>query len=207
MDAQPIRPSRWWYGAAAVVLVAGAAICIALIFRIVTQMEKGVQRVIVPGQGELALQEPGSYEIYYEYRTTVGDRVFMTGEELPELECHLVAKGTNAKVALAAASASTSYELGSHAGKSLFGFDIRRPGTYILSAAYPRGRLGPDIVLAVGRETAGGVLAGIFGSLAALFGSFVTALIIVIVTALKRSKAKQSSPVAPSEPSGAGNSA
>jgi hypothetical protein len=191
MDAQAIRPSRWWYGAAAFVLAAGAAICIALTFRIVMQMEKGVQRVIVPGQGELALQEPGSYEIYYEYRSTVGDRVFMTGEDLPELECHLVAKGTNAKVALAPASASTSYEFGGHAGKSLFGFEIRQPGNYVLSAAYPRGRAGPDIVLAVGRETAGGVLAAIFGSLAALFGSFAIAVVIVVVTVVKRSKAKK----------------
>jgi hypothetical protein len=190
MNGQPIRPSRWWYGVALLVLLAGSALSIVFIVRNIVRMSSGLQRVVVPGEGEIALKARGRYEIYYEHHSAIGDRVFMTGEDFPGLECRLVPKGSIVKVPLAPTSGTTTYEWGGHAGKAILGFRIDRPGEYVLSASYPRGRAGPDIVLAVGQGSVGGTLLAIFGGLAGIFGSFIVAVVIVGVTLVKRSKAK-----------------
>jgi hypothetical protein len=191
MDAQPIRPSRWWYGAATLIFVAGTALAVDWIARSIFWLDSGLQRVIIPGRGELTLQQPGDYQIYYEFRSVVGDRVFMTGEDVPELECHLGPKGSNGKVELDPVAVTTNYDLGSRAGKAILGFRIDQPGDYTLSASYPHGRSGPDIVLAVSRGRAANLLFAVLGGIATASAAFAIAVIIVIAAAMKRSKAKK----------------
>lgn len=198
MDAQAIRPSRWWYGAAALIFVAGTGASVAILVRVILGMNSGFQRLVVPGQGEISIKDGGSYQVFYEHHSVIGDRVFMTGEDYPNLECQLAPKGSSAKVPLAPAFGTTTYELGGHAGKAILGFRVDRPGVYVLSAHYPAGRSGPDIVLAVGQMNIAGTALTIFGSIAGILASFFLAVVIVIVTAVKRSKAKSLSPATPS---------
>src|SRR5262245_38697010 len=78
VDASAARrpPGRRWYVVAVVVALAtGAAMTLFLMFRIDDATAR-MLRVLVPGQADLVLKEPGTYTIYHEYRSTLEGRVY-----------------------------------------------------------------------------------------------------------------------------------
>jgi hypothetical protein len=191
MDDQRIRPSRWYYVCAGVVFVAGWVLMALLLIKYLSGMGAKLQQVVVPGEAEITLREPGEYTIFYEYQSVVGNRVYSTEENLSGLECELVSKAKNSRIALSPSSMNSTYELGGRAGKSVFEFRIIQPGVYELSAGYPEGQPGPKVVLAVGKDFTVRILMSIFGGLALVFGSSGIAVAVVLVTLIKRGKAKK----------------
>lgn len=191
MNAEDIRPSRWYYGLAGFVFLAGGALFALLLFKNLSGLADKLKQVVVPGKSEITLTEPGGYTIFYEYQSVVGNRVYSTERNLSGLECALVSKDTRAKVALSRASTNSTYAVGGRSGESIFDFRIERPGTYELSAWYPEGREGPEVVLAVGHDFTTKLLLTIFGGLGILFGSIALAVAIALVTFIKREKAEK----------------
>jgi len=191
MDDQRIRPSRWYYACAGVVFVAGWVLFGLLLIKNLSGMGAKLQQVVVPGEAEITLREPGEYTIFYEYQSVVGNRVYSTEQNLSGLECELVSKAKNARIALSPSSMNSTYELGGRSGKSVFEFRIIQPGVYELSAGYPEGQQGPEVVLAVGKDFTARMLMTIFGGLALVFGSIGIAVAITVVTLIKRGKAKK----------------
>jgi hypothetical protein len=86
---------------------------------------------------------------------------------------------------------SSTYEFGGRSGRSIFDFRIDQPGVYALSAGYPQGQPGPEVVLAVGKDFTTGLFTTILGALALVFGSMGIAVAITLITLLKRSKNKK----------------
>lgn len=191
MDNEVIRPSRWFFALAALVFVGGWVGFGVILLTNMSGMGRKLKQVVVPGRTEITLRDAGSYTIFYEYNSVVGNKIYSTSKELSGLECTVVSKSTGAKVPLSAATAIGNYEFGSRAGTSIFDFNIHDPGVYELSAAYPEGQAGPEVVLAIGHDFTMGLLTTIFGSLAIVFGSMLVSIVIVVVTAVKRSKAKK----------------
>jgi 2',3'-cyclic-nucleotide 2'-phosphodiesterase (5'-nucleotidase family) len=191
MDNDEIRPSRWLYVLAALVFVGGWVGFAVILFMNLWGMEGKLQQVVVPGRTEITLRDAGTYTIFYEHKSVVGNKVYSTAQELSGLECAVISKATGAKVPLSVASMSGNYEFGGRAGTSVFDFNIHDPGVYELSAAYPEGQAGPEVVLAVGHDFTMGLLTTIFGSLAIVFGSMLVSIVIVVVTAVKRSNSKK----------------
>lgn len=191
MDGQEIQPSRWYYALAVLVFVAGVAAFAGLLFKTLSALDEGVERVVVPGQADLTLSKVGNYTISYEYRSVVGSKVYATEKDLPGLDCALVSKRTGAKLSLSRASMSSSYQMGGREGYAVLEFRIDQPGTYAFSARYGEGKEGPEVVLAIGPDTTGRLLGTIFGSLAIFFGSLILGLAIFLVTLIKRQKAKK----------------
>jgi hypothetical protein len=70
-------------------------------------------------------------------------------------------------------------------------FAIDQAGVYELSAAYPEGREGPEVVLAIGQGFTRGILMAVFGGLATVFGSMGAAVAIAVITFLKRMRAER----------------
>lgn len=191
MNGEDIRPSRGYYGLAGLVLVAGGALFALLLFKNLSGLADKLKQVVVPGKSEITLTEPGEYTIFYEYQSVVGNRVYSTERNLSGLECALVSKDTRAKVALSRTSTNSTYTVGGRSGESIFDFRIERTGTYELSAWYPEGREGPEVVLAVGHDFTTKLLLTIFGGLGILFGSIALAVAIALVTFIKREKAEK----------------
>jgi len=191
MDDARITPSRWYYVLAGLVFVGGWVVFAMFLFIRLSGMGNKLQQVVAPGETDLTLREPGNYTIFYEHHSVIGDKVYATDENLSGLVCSLVSKARNAKIALSPSSVNSTYEFSGRSGRSIFDFRINQPGVYALSAGYPQGQQGPEVVLAVGKDFTTGLFATVLESLALVFGSMGIAVAITVVTLLKRSKKKK----------------
>ena len=186
MNGQRVTPSRWYYVFAGLVCVTGLALFVLWLDKSANGLGSKLQQVVVPGEAELNLREPGRYTIFYEYHSVVGDKVYSTEENFSGLKCKLTAKADKSKIALVPPRGSETYELGGRVGRSVWECTIGRPGLYVLSASYPEGRQGPEVVLAVGKDFTANALNTIGGGLALFFGTMFATAAIVVVTLVKR---------------------
>lgn len=187
MDNQ--APPRWRYGLAIVIFIAGMAAFSYLLFNDLGSLTGSLTTVIVPGNSDLNLTEPGKYTISYEYQTIVGGRVYSSDPNPPNMYCRLLDKQTGSDIALLPPSIRTTYSVNGRSGVSLFDFNINKSGIYELSARYPEGYEGREVILAVGSDTAGGILGTVTRGLAVFFGSALLSLWISVDTYRKRKNA------------------
>jgi len=160
-------PGRGWYVVAALLGVAGWAGMALLLVRGLGEVDDQLIRVVVPGQAELRLQEPGTYTIFHEYSSTVDGRVYAV-QAISGLLVELRAPG--GRVIELQGAPSASYSFGSTAGRSLFSFELRDPGSYRLVASYSDRRREPQTVLTVGRGVVGSSAAIILRAMVIGFG-------------------------------------
>lgn len=182
-------PGRWYYGLAALIAVAGIALSVSSMISGFGSLGSDLQQVVVPGSSDLSLFQIGEYTIFYENQTVVNGRVYFTDEDIPGLQIEVKNKTTGLEVATYPPEGSTSYSFGSRSGRSVLAFDIDKPGIYKLSAGYPQGVKGPEVVLAIGHGLFGSVLSVIMYPLVIFFGSIAAAAVIVIVVYIKRQEA------------------
>ena len=214
MSSQTIKPSRWYYGLALLVVLVGVPCCVLLPFMYLnfTGLPDSLTQVVVPGKRDITLSEPGTYIIYYESKTVVGNKVYSTPSSkervisetrtLSGLECTLISKVTGSPVAISPASRPTGYVVrgvrGRRSGVSVLEFTIAQPGTYEFSAAYAEGRAGPEVVLAIGRDIRWKQTGAVLGMMMLFVGSVAIAILIAAVTFIKRQKAKKQLAARPS---------
>jgi hypothetical protein len=189
MNGQEIRPGRWYYGLAAFIFVGGWVLFGIFLWKNLSGIADQLQQVVVPGKVQLNLPSPGNYTIYHEYESVVGSKIYSGGQTLAGLEVTLSSLATGDEVALSRANVDSTYSMGGRSGKAVFDFTIDRPGAYELTAQYPEGEEGPEVVLAVGQGFTGRILTTIFGALGIVFGSMVLAVAIALITAIKRHNA------------------
>jgi len=181
-------PSRWWYLLAFVIILAGFAGMAAFIFPRLQAMNDALIQVVVPGEAEMTLDEPGTYTIFHEERSVVGDRVYVS-DNISGLRVTVRSEATGEALPVAPTTLSETYSFGSRSGKSILAFDITRPGVYRLAAAYEDGRAQPQAVLATSHGFLADLLTTVFVSLALVFGCIAAAVIIVVMVWRKRSQA------------------
>lgn len=159
-------------------------------------------QVVVPGSSDITLSQPGKYTVFYEYRSMIGNRIYSTGEDIPGIQVNLVSKDTGEEIPLSSASIKRTYTVGGRSGIGLFDFDIDEPGTYVLSASYlatqgqgQEEEQGQEIVLAVFHSSAieklfGSIMGTVGGAIAIVFVPFAVGVAIIIITFMKRRKAR-----------------
>lgn len=183
-------PSRKGYVFAAAVLAAGVVGFALVLFLGLSGLS--MQRVVVPGSAELALEEPGRYTIYHESRSVMDGRVYDV-DDVSGLTVELVSAETGESVPLDAPGANTTYELRGRSGRGVLTFEVDRPGAYRLSADYPAGA-GPETVLAVGKGLGARIAMTVAGAIAIGIGAFLLAAAIAVVTFVRRRRAFQAIP-------------
>ena len=184
-------PGRWYYGLGAAVLVAGCIYFGVFLWQNLTRIGENLTQVVVPGKSRLTLSKPGKYTIFYEYRSVVGNKVYSTSQDLSSLECSLVSMDTREEIALSPSMMDSRYSLGSRAAVSIFDFQIERPGDYELSAQYSGEQEGPEVVLAIGEGFAEDIFKTVAGGLGILFGSIALGVGTILITFIKRDKARK----------------
>ena len=158
-------------------------------------------QVIVPGSGDITLQQTGKYTIFYEYRSVVGNRIYFTGENIPGIIVNITSKDTGDELPFSSTAAKSSYSIGSRSGIGLFDFVIDEPGIYELSAAYPvvQGQQGEEqrqeIVLAIIHSSVierifGSIIGTVAGAMVVVLVPFAVGIAIIVITFLKRRKAR-----------------
>lgn len=156
--------------------------------------------VIMPGSSDITFQQTGKYTIFYEYRSMVGKRIYSTGENVPGIIVNIISKDTGDEVPLSSASTKSSYTIGSRSGIGLLDFVIDEPGIYELSASYPAVRWQQEeqrqeFVLAVIQNSVieklfGSIMGTVAGAMAIVLVPFAVGVAIIIMTFLKRRKAR-----------------
>lgn len=143
-------PSPWFYAIGPAVIVVTLAAAIAFFVLGIVNMAPQT-RFVVPGSQEMELKK-GTYTVFYEYHSSVGGVSYSTSEYLDDMVVTVRSEDGTEVVPVKDTSTSTSYEIGSRAGVSMFEFHIDEPGTYVLTAWYEDGSTRPSVVLAVGRS-------------------------------------------------------
>ena len=161
----------------------GLAAAGGFLFLRLRDLGEGIQQVVVPGAAELRLEETGGYTIYHETGATVDGRYYASGE-VSGLAVSITGP-EGAPIEVRAPGATTSYEFGGREGRSILGFEIDRPGTYMLVGEYPEGQ-GPQVVLAVAHGFGRQLALTIGGALALAFGSMGLALALAAITFVRR---------------------
>lgn len=190
-----------------IVLIGGPAISSAILFSTIfsnigNMTEIPSIQVVVPGSSDITLSQPGKYTVFYEYRSMIGNRIYSTGEDIPGIQVNLISKDTGEEIPLSSASINTTYTIGGRSGIGLFDFDIDEPGIYVLSASYlptqgqgQEEEQGQEIVLAVFHSSAieklfGSIMGTVGGAMAIVFVPFVVGVAIIVITFIKRRKAR-----------------
>jgi hypothetical protein len=182
-------PGRRWYVVAAVIAVAGwTAMGVFMVSRLGGSAER-MMRVVVPGQADLMLKEPGTYTIFHEHQSTVEGRVYNV-DTVSGLKITVQARPSGQVIPLQNAIGSR-YSVGARSGRSLFDFVVPAAGTYAISAAYDGGRQQPQTVLAIDRGFVGDLILTILGAIAMAFTGMGTAAAIAVVVFIKRRRAKR----------------
>lgn len=182
---------RTWYLVAVLVALAGLVVAGLVVWRTLSEAGADIQRLVVPGQAELVLDPPGTYTIYYEHRSVVDGRVFATaGTDVSALQVSVEEVATGEGVSLTPPSGNVQYEFGAHAGRAVFNFPVEEPGGYLISAGYPEGSAGPEVVLAVGQGVGRRIATGLLAGIGIPFVAFGLAVAIAVVTYVRRRRAK-----------------
>jgi hypothetical protein len=147
-------PSRVWYMAAVLAVVAGEAV--------------------------LTL-DPGHYTIFHESESLVDGLVY-SGTDVSGLEVSIEPVGGGPALALKQPGMTSSYEISGRAGRSVLAFDVAQPGKYRLIAGYPQGEAKSKAVLAVGRETVGGIVSLVLSVIGIIFLGVAIAVLIAVMT-------------------------
>lgn len=190
MNNQEIRPSRWYYGLAVLIVVGGGALFGFLLWKNLSGLADSLTQVVVPGKREVALREAGQYTIFYERESVVGNKVYSTTADISSLACALTSKTSVSPIKLSRSTMSSTYSVGGRSGVSVWEFKVEQPGTLEVACTY-EGKEGPGVVLAVGQDFTVRLVATIFGAIGVLFLSVIAGIAIALVTLLKRIKAEK----------------
>lgn len=189
----PLSPSGWWYVLGITVGVAGICLAIGIGVATFTAFVDHINdfvRIDVPGTETVTL-DAGKYIVFLEY-PGAGDDFSTT----PSVDFNITDPDGD-PVAIASFFGSQTYNADSHEGEALFTFTAQESGRYTVSSE------GEFATIAIGEGLFGGLFAGIAGAAASAFIGVVAALVIMIITAIRRSSSRtrrQLSLVQPSAP-------
>jgi hypothetical protein len=205
MSEKKRKPGAWTYVLVLVIPVFGCLIAMALVdqwfpglpgtFESRINLDNLTQ-VVVPGSEEIAFEKSGAYAVYYEYRSVVDGKVYVSSKTPPSLVCTLTSRTTGDVVGVVPDYVPTntySVKDRERVGVLIRSMTIDKPGTYTFSCRYPAGGSQPEIVLAVGPNfvweffgiAARTVVTAVAG-LVVLLGSGAVAAVFAIVIAVKR---------------------
>ena len=182
-----MSPAGYWIAGGILLIGCGAAI-VWFVLAIVGQINApdDFDRIAIPGTKTLTLDE-GEWVVYYESTLDWGS--YYTPPSVT------VSDARGRDVALRYHS-SSSYTQGGRRGESLWSFDAPTSGAYTIDVATvgePVSTRGGQI--AVGRPLfSGGAVASILGSIALGAVSFIAGLVVLIVTIVRRGRAKRPLP-------------
>ncbi len=182
----------YWVGAS-IVTVGVVAAVVWVVFGLVgfARTVDHLQRVPLAGGGSVTFARAGAYTMYYEGPGTSDE----TG--IPNFTVSLAAVDGGRLVDLSDYGGSLTYDFGSHHGRATATFRIDTPGRYTIGIAPPSAGPGQ---LAVGAGIGSRLLVTIVGALVIGLIGVAAGATVLIVTAVRRRRARVHQPFPPSSP-------
>jgi len=202
---QSIRPSKLWYFLPVLLLTGGALTGVKCFRDIKRQLDRRPQYVPAPGSAKIHLDQPGEYLICYEHHCVIGDRTYVSPQQIPGLKVRITSVSSNQQVAVEPLSYNYTYSFGRRSGVGLWRYRIDQPGDYQVMVWYPQGVEGPEnLVLAADEKMQLGRWFATIGLSIAAIMSLPASVAIWIVVLLQRRAAKRrlQAPVPPPPPVG-----
>ena len=188
-------PGRKWYVVAALIFAVGFAVFGVFLFLRIRDLTESFQQVVVPGSAEIAVDEPGRWTIYHETGGSI-DGTYYGSSDLTGLQV-VVTSPTGQTLDLVPPGVDESYTIGGRRGVAIFRFQAPQPGSYRLEASYPSGQADNAGVLTVGKGFTWGIVWTVLGAIAIAMASFCLALLMAVVTFVKRYRARRRLAAAP----------
>lgn len=184
-------PGKRWYLIAGLLALAGLVAAGLSLWLTLTRIGDDFQRATFPGQAELTLPESGTYTIFVE-RAAGSSLDPAVGNLFVE-----VFSPQGQSLELSNPGGSLTYTFGGQTGEAVLQFDADEGGAFLMVGDYRSGD-GPPVTLAVSKGFGGRLFAGIGAVILIPLLTWLAAIVIVIVTFLKRRKtaAKSSTPQA-----------
>ena len=182
--------SRIWYIVAVAVFLAGISAAGILAWSAYSNLDRSMDRVVVPGSKVLSLDEPGTYTIYHETHSVVDGRVYAS-ETISGMRVHVTDEAGGAAIPVTTPTGTTRYSTSGHTGVSVLAFEIGRPGRYRIDAGYDGGRTEPAVVLAIGQLSVGGLVMTIFGAIGSAVAGVIGGIVIALITYFTRDRARR----------------
>lgn len=177
---------------AALVVVAGLLTFGWMAYSALSDIGGDLVQMAAPGTAELDLDKAGEYTIFYEDVSVVEGRFYSTGEAVPPgLIIEVIDLSSGEELDLSPPFGSSTYTFSGRSGRSIAAFEIDHSGAYRMTASYPPGTEGPQVVLAVGSGLFGGIISKIVVAVAALFGSVAAGAAILIRGERKREREEE----------------
>jgi hypothetical protein len=180
---QLVRPSKWWFGAAALVGVVGIAVAIVILVLASVDYAERIEdfdRADLPATLQVEITQPGGYSIYHEYSGAFDDVTYVRDPTVT------VTDPAGGEVELGEYDYEVTYGAGGYEGEGLFTFDAEEAGTYQVTAEGD-----PDSGVAVGRGLGRGLSAYIGGSIAVGLLGVVGGSVMAIVVGIKRGRSRR----------------
>ena len=187
---QPTGPSRVWYWVAGAVVAASViwlAVGIVFGFRSFSRQVEGFQRVPIPGQAEVRLDEPGGYTVYFEGLGAADEQV-----AIPSLSVSVAPVGGGGEVPVYPYGGSATYSVGGHSGRAVGTFRIDTPGRFLIrTQGNPAGArahvaVGPSLAPVIGRTLG--------RTLPPVLVLFLGGVALAVVVAIRRRRARSPQP-------------
>ena len=191
VSRQRVRPGRWLYAVAALVLILGV-LSLVVLFRNVTGFAGDAIRVPAPGQSEITISESGKYVIAYEHRSVLDGKVITAPEEVPSMNVAVLTAETKAEVPVQASGADFTYASGQTAGRLIANFTVDRPGDYLLLCEYANQANEPQAVLAVGPDPAESFVLFLVVGVVGILLAFVIWLVTFVLRRNAKNRLRQS---------------
>lgn len=188
MNRHTTKPSRWFYMLAALILMAGMAACAFIFTSGMKAIGRAFTRIVAPGEAEVMLPRAGNYTIYYEHKSVVDGKAYVTGEPLSPIEVSIESKETGDAILIRPSAINATYDLGGRSGRSIFDFTVDRPGAYVIDVRYADGIDGPEIVLTISQGFTLKLVLMILAIGGIGLTSFGASAAIAIVVVIKRSR-------------------
>lgn len=172
-------PGAWRYVVGGVIVAAGVVGFVVFLVSRLAGFSQGLVRVVVPGRNEVQL-EAGAYTIYWESSGFGG---------WPGVQVAVASKSSGRPVAVSRSWVNSNYSIGGKRGVSMYSAEIPEGGVYVVEGAYPPGKSGGEVTLAMGRSSVLGIVLTVFGCIAILGGSLATGVGLIVTTAIRRNRA------------------
>jgi hypothetical protein len=206
MSNQKIKPSRWYYGLAALLPVLGCLITTAIIYQRFPNLPGALEtidihnmtQVIVPGSADITFPKKGAYAVYYEFRSLVDGVQYINAKTPPPLICSLTSKTTGKEVGVTPEyieGNTYSTKDRERVGVHILSISMAKPGTYTFSCHYADEGTVPKVAVAIGPNIVWELfnviakpIAAILGGLVVLLSSASIAIFFFLVVAFYRSR-------------------
>lgn len=182
-------PGRVWYWVAGGIGAMALVAFVAILFNGIAGMGDALQQMLGPGRIEVTLDEPGTYTVFHEHESIFEGQYYSSPEIVSGLTVRVRSLDGGETIRVEAPSISSNYAISGRSGVGIFEFNIIEPGRYRITAAYGNGQATPQVVLAIGHDFMGGLMATIFGAIGVMMVGAGLVISIAVVTFVKREKA------------------